>query len=312
MVPQPQSAANNALFLSPRSASTHACAHRIERFARDETATILLQGESGTGKTTIARQVHALSPRRTGPLQHVVLSALDDGVAGSELFGHVAGAFTDARSTRAGSFVSANNGTLFLDEIGKASPSIQAKLLHALEYGEIRPIGSDRTVRVNARIIAATNVDLMELVADGAFLPDLYARLATFRVVLPPLRERRADIPGLIDESLRRHARAAGYAEVPQIDPPLMDSLRRASWPNNLRQLDGTIHRLLLEADGAPCITIGHCTDELAYLGDERRSASSITRSQADLAIRASGSISEAARRLGVDRKTLRRIQRDG
>jgi sigma54-dependent transcription regulator len=202
------------------SSAYQAALLRLVRFARDDTAPILIEGESGTGKTTLARLVHAQSPRAKGPFQNVVLSALDDGIAASELFGHVAGAFTDARRTRAGHFVSANGGTLFLDEIGKTSLRLQSKLLHALEYGEIRPVGSDREVRVNSRVVAATNIDLTQLVSTNAFLPDLRARLMAFRVTIPPLRERRTDIPGLVVESVRHHARAARRKHS-RVRPPL-------------------------------------------------------------------------------------------
>lgn len=295
--------ANRSTF---RSASYQAALLRIERFASDVTAPILLQGESGTGKTMLARHIHAVSPRSHRRFQHVVLSTLDDGIASSELFGHVAGAFTDARRPRAGHFASANDGTLFLDEIGKSSHALQCKLLHALEYGEIRPVGSDRDLRVDARIVAATNVDLETLVADDRFLPDLHARLATFRVILPPLRERRADIPQLVNECVIRHAHAAGYGDRPTVHPELMARMQRAPWRNNLRELDATVHRLLLEANGAPCITPGHCTDELGYLATDNGDAGKLTVSHIDEAVSRTGSLSAAARLLGVDRKTLR------
>lgn len=296
-----------------RSAAYQAAILRLARFARDDTAPILLQGESGTGKTSMARSVHAASARGGGPFQHVVLSTLDDSLASSELFGHVAGAFTDARQARAGQFASANGGTLFLDEIGKASRALQAKLLHALEYGEIRPVGSDRNLRVTARIIAATNADLDRLVECGDFLADLHARLEAFRIMLPPLRERRADIPVLARECVQRHAAACGYGDrPPEIDEALMAALRRAPWPNNLRQLDGTLHRLMLEAEGAPVLTLGHCTDSLSYLATGRSDPRTLTAEQIERALAESGgSKSGAARRLGVDRKTLRRIMSD-
>jgi transcriptional regulator with GAF, ATPase, and Fis domain len=185
---------------NPSSAAFRKCVAQARRFAHDCDAAILIEGESGTGKTQIARLVHDSSPRRNAPFHDVVLSTLDDTLAGSELFGHVQGAFTDARQPRAGHFPSAHGGTLFLDEIGKASLAIQQKLLHAIEYGEIRPVGSDRRVRVDARIVAATNIPLSLLVDEGRFLPDLRARLDAFRIHLPPLRHRRGETPRPVEQ----------------------------------------------------------------------------------------------------------------
>jgi len=293
-----------------RSAAWQATQRKLTLFARDDTAPVLLVGESGSGKTWWARHVHEMSPRAKGPYQHVVLSTLEDSLASSELFGHVPGAFTDARYSRAGHFASASGGTLFLDEIGKASLTLQGKLLHAIEYNEIRPVGSDRQIRVSARIITATNVDLGELVDAGKFLPDLFARLATFRVELPPLRKRRADIPVLVLASVARHALAAGYSRPPTIDEALMSTFVRAPWPNNLRELDATVHRLLIEADGASCIGLAHCIDELSAFATPRGSPKQLTSEQVEVAIQRAGTISGAARHLGIDRKTLRLMRR--
>ena len=289
------------------SAAYNAVLSRIRRFARDDTAPILLQGESGTGKTRLARLIHELSPRAAGPFRHVILSAMDDGVAASELFGHVRGAFTDARQARIGQFASANGGTLFLDEIGKASPAVQARLLDVVESGRFSPLGSDRELCVNVRIVAATNIDLEELVERRQFLRDLRARLATFRIVVPPLRKRRADIPMLASECVARHAASAGYANgPPAIDPRLMAALRRARWPDNIRQLDATVHRLLLEADGAPIITLAHCLDDLAFLVTRGVDGAGLTLEQIDRAVATGGGLSGAGRLLGMNRKTLR------
>jgi transcriptional regulator with GAF, ATPase, and Fis domain len=240
----------------------------------------------------------------------VVLSTLDDTLAGSELFGHVSGAFTDARQSRAGHFVTANGGTLFLDEIGKSSLAVQQKLLHAIEYREVRAVGSDRDARVDLRIIAATNIPLERLVQEGKFFDDLWARLSAFRIILPPLRERRADIPILAEYYVDRHSGSCGYTTRPTIDRSLMLALQRAPWPHNLRQLDATVHRLLVDAEGAPVLTLEHCVDDLQHLRGDDRERCSLTPERVSHAIREAGSIAAAARMLGVDRTTLHRFQR--
>jgi len=290
-----------------RSAAYSGAMHRLALFAKDVTAPILLLGESGTGKTTIARRIHEMSPRAKGPFQHVVLSAMDDGISGSELFGHVVGAFTDARRPRAGHFSAASGGTLFLDEIGKASRVVQAKLLHALEYGTIRPVGSDRELAVSVRIVAASNVDLGFESDEGRFLPDLYARLAAFQVRLPPLRERRADIRVLVAQSVYRHFAACGYDVPPKLDDDLILALERATWTQNLRELDSTVHRLLLEADGAMQIGVSCYWPAAGGATDATDAKESSKRDRAKDAIRRAGGVTRAARMLGVDRKTVRR-----
>ena len=285
---------------------------QIRRFARDSSAAVLIEGESGTGKTQIARLLHAWSARARGPYHLVVLSTLDDALASSELFGHVAGAFTDARVNRAGHFATANGGTLFLDEIGKASLVVQQKLLHAIEYGEIRPVGSDRDLRVDVRVVAATNVSLSQLVADDRFLGDLDARLSSFRVRLPPLRERRPDIPVLVTHYVRTFSEQCGYEEPPDVDERLLNALVNADWPNNLRQLSATVHRILVDAEGASVLTLGHCTDDLEYLRDRGtvNGTRELTAADVDQAIARARSVSGAARILGVDRTTIYRFRR--
>jgi DNA-binding NtrC family response regulator len=299
------------VLLDFRSAAFTRALEELRRFARDPTAPILIEGESGTGKTLIARHVHAGSPRASKPFETVVLSALDDSLASSELFGHVPGAYTDARSARSGAFAMANGGTLFLDEIGKASSIVQQKLLHAIEYGEIKPLGSDRTLRVDARVIAASNLSLERLAASGTFLPDLFARLETFLVKLPPLRERRADIPLLVRHYAGAHGDRVGYPRPPEIDPELMMALQRAPWPHNLRQLQATMHRIVLEADGAPVLTLEHCRGALEYLVAHARDPQQITLGDIESALVTTGrNVSRAAELLGVDRTTLYRTRR--
>jgi len=282
---------------------------QLARLARHPSVPILLEGESGTGKTSIARWIHDNSPRAAGPSCAVLLAGLDDALAGSELFGHVTGAFTDAKSSRAGQFASASGGTLFLDEIGKASRAVQQKLLHAVEQHEIRPIGSDRSMRVDTRIIVASNVPLRQLVEEGTFLPDLSARLDVFRVALPPLRKRRADIPLLVMGAVARHAADCGYETEPAIAPELMRALQRAPWPNNLRELDATIWRLLIEAEGSPMLTLAHCPDALSHL--RLADTPPITRELLQDAVSKHGGVSAAARALNVDRTTIYRRLRD-
>ncbi|HKS05009.1 MAG TPA: sigma 54-interacting transcriptional regulator, partial [Gemmatimonadaceae bacterium] len=227
----------------------------LDRYARSGVP-VLIEGESGTGKTLLARRVHDQSPRVGRAYHAVALSSVDDTLAGSELFGHVVGAFTDARASRAGMFASAHGGTLFLDEIGKASPVVQRRLLHAIEAHQVRPMGTDRDVAVDVRIVAATNIPLATLVDQGSFLPDLYARLETFRVRVPPLRERQADIPDLVRDAVRAHSTECGYTTPPEIEPALLQALQHERWPNNLRQLDAAVYRLLLDAEGAGVLTL--------------------------------------------------------
>ncbi len=284
---------------------------QAERFARAGCVPILIQGESGTGKTQLARHLHRASARAGKPFQTVVLSALDDSLANSELFGHVSGAFTDARSTRTGHFASANGGTLFLDEIGKASLAVQQKLLHAVEYREIRAVGSDRDLRVDVRIIAATNVSLDALVREARFLPDLEARLSTFRIRLPSLRERRADIPILVEQCIRARARDYGYSRPPMVSSALVFALQRATWTNNVRQLDATVQRILVDAEGADPLTLDHCIDDLEYLrGAAAEGGMPLTVDRVSAAIERAGSVTGAARLLGVDRTTIHRFRR--
>jgi DNA-binding NtrC family response regulator len=236
-----------------------------------------------------------------------VLSTLDDNLAASDLFGHVSGAYTDARQSRPGCFSSASGGTLFLDEIGKASPSVQRKLLHAIEHREIWPVGTDRPVRIDVRLVAASNVPLEQLAAEGRFLPDLVARLNSFRIRIPPLRERLGDIPALVQQFLELRAPRCGYDElVPRFDQLLLDLFQTATWPNNLRQLDATVQRLLIHADGAPVITHEHLGDDIADLG-VRSEEQRLTPAHVREVVASTGSKARAARVLGVTRQTVHR-----
>lgn len=301
---------NSDYLLTARSPSFRRTLEALERYAPFERVTLLLEGEPGTGKTSLARFVHARSPRRDRPFHRVDLGAIDDALSASELFGHVPGAFTGATGRRHGHFVSADRGTLFLDEIGKASLQVQRRLLHAIENRELTAVGTDRPMKVDVRLIAATNVSLEDLVGRGEFLPDLLPRFGLFRVVVPPLRERRADIGPLAEGLVAQHAAGFGYepGAPPGLHPELLVALQEAPWPGNVRELVSTIHFLLVHGGGADTLTLAHCEGPLAYLTRHEPPAL-----RARQAVAESGSIVAAARRLGVSRSTIYRyLERDG
>jgi DNA-binding NtrC family response regulator len=212
--------------------------------------TVLVQGESGTGKEFIVRMIHDQSPRGSAPFVSVNCAALTETLLESELFGHVRGAFTGAIRDKAGLFEVAGNGTLFLDEIGEVAATIQAKLLRALQEREIRRVGGERTIRVNARVVAATNRDLKASVAAGTFREDLYFRLGAFIITVPPLRDRREDIPALVHEFLKRSSRRVGK-EVTVVSPEAMTALMNYHWPGNVRELEHAIERAVILARGS-------------------------------------------------------------
>ncbi|MEW6544341.1 MAG: sigma-54 dependent transcriptional regulator [Nitrospirota bacterium] len=224
------------------------------RLVADSQATVLLQGESGTGKELVARTIHQLSYRRDKPFVVVDCGSLPETLLESELFGHVRGAFTGATANKKGLFEEADGGTLFLDEIANTSQHFQAKLLRVLQEGEIKPVGSSRSTKVNVRVVSATNKDLHELVKARAFREDLYYRLAVLPLVLPPLRDRREDIPLLvrhfIEASCKRHRKP-----VRDVAPDAMQALVQAPWPGNIRELQHTIERVVVTAPG-PALTL--------------------------------------------------------
>ncbi|MBI3798749.1 MAG: sigma 54-interacting transcriptional regulator [Deltaproteobacteria bacterium] len=212
-------------------------------------SSVLILGETGTGKEMIARAVHAHSKRKAQPLIKVNCAALPSGLIESELFGHEKGAFTGATDRRIGRFELANNGTLFLDEIGELPPEVQVKLLRVLQEREFERVGGSKTIRVDVRLIAATNRDLTKLVADGQFRQDLYYRLNVFPVQLPPLRERPEDIPLLVHYFVTRYAAKIGrhLTRVPQ---QVMQRLAAYAWPGNVRELENVIERAVILSPG--------------------------------------------------------------
>ena len=219
----------------------------VERIAPTD-ANVLLEGESGTGKGLVAQAIHRRSPRATGPFLVITCSGFQDPLLESELFGHEKGAFTGATSVKQGLFEVADRGTLFLDEVGEMSPAMQAKLLQVLDSRELRRVGGTRVQRVDVRIIAATNKDLALEVRTGRFRDDLYYRLNVVGVVVPPLRERREDIPLLVEHFLKQLQVTAGKAKT--VSPEALQCLVQYVWPGNVRELANTIERLIILTPG--------------------------------------------------------------
>ena len=228
----------------------------------DAKASILITGENGTGKSMIARAIHARSGRRGGPFVEVACGALPDTLLESELFGHVSGAFTGANADKAGKFDLADGGTLFLDEIATATPAMQVKLLRVLQEFQFEPLGGTTTHSVDTRVILATNEDLSRSVSDGSFRQDLYYRINVVNIVLPPLRERAGDIPLLVDHFLREAVEACDR-EIAGFDQAALQTLQSYSWPGNVRQLENVIERAVLLSRGGPLLTAEDLPPEL-------------------------------------------------
>jgi DNA-binding NtrC family response regulator len=227
-----------------RSRAIEDIIRRAERVA-DTKSTVLITGETGTGKELVARAIHHRSAQRDMPLIKVNCAAIPESLLESELFGHVRGAFTGATTTKKGKFALADGGTIFLDEIGTMSPALQSKLLRVLQEREFEPLGSERTERVDVRVIAATNRDLRQMVADGRFQEDLFYRLNVIPIELPPLRERRDDIPALVEHFVRKHAQRTGR-RVERVDEAALAALQQYEWPGNVRELENTIERAVV------------------------------------------------------------------
>src|SRR5690606_34043105 len=287
----------------------------IERVGPSE-ANILITGEHGTGKEVVARWLHAASPRASRPLVIVNAGGLSEGVFESELFGHVKGAFTDAKTDRAGYFELADTGTLFLDEIGNMPPSQQAKLLRVLQTGEVQRVGSSRTRRVDVLVISATNVDIQKEVAEGRFREDLLYRLNTVEIHLPPLRERREDIPLLAVHFLRQQARRYGR-QVVAFEQDAMQALIAHAWPGNVRELEHTVERAVLLARGEQVRVEDLGLRARAPEGAARLEEMPLAEAEKHLIQQAlaryDGNVSRAAQALGLSRSALyRRLQQFG
>lgn len=283
----------------------------VERVGPSD-ANVLITGEHGTGKEVVARRLHAISRRHAQPFVAVNAGALAEGLFESELFGHVKGAFTDAKADRPGAFALADKGTLLLDEIGNMPPSQQAKLLRVLQAGEFSAVGSARTQRADVRVIAATNADLAAEVAAGRFREDLLYRLNTVEIRLPPLRDRREDIPLLASRFFTRTRERYGRP-FEGFAPEAMAALLAHPWPGNVRELEHVVERAVLLAQGdrieeldlalRPAATTHDRLDHLTLDQAERFVVERALR-------RFSGNVNEAAKALGLSRSALyRRLQ---
>ena len=281
-------------------------------------ANVLITGEHGTGKEVVAQMLHALSGRASRSLVAVNTGALPEGTFESELFGHVKGAFTDARTERIGRFELADGGTLFLDEIANVPPRQQAKLLRVLETGEMERVGSSKTRRVDARVLSATNADLRAEVEAGRFRADLLFRLNTVEIHLPPLRERREDIPPLAAHFLARYVQRY-RKQVQGIDSGAIQAMLQHPWPGNVRELDHTIERAVLMARGSQIETadLGLGASRVSGQvgqGLEEMSLESVESILIRKALqRSNGNVSQAAEALGLSRGALyRRMEKYG
>jgi DNA-binding NtrC family response regulator len=300
-----------------RSAPMRAVAKSVRQVAATD-ATVLILGESGTGKELIARALHASSLRCAGPFVPINCAAIPEALIESELFGHERGAFTGAAHSKPGLFKAAHGGTLFLDEIGELAPAAQARLLRALQDGEVRAVGASSSYRVDVRVLAATHRDLVQMIGAGSFREDLYYRLRVFEIGLPPLRERGDDIDLLVTQMLQQISARLGRGTL-AVDEQTLAFLRRYSWPGNVRELANCLQRAAILCDSG--------TIELEHLGLQPRAAGQMPVSAhspsdmnledyfRDFVLRHQKHLteSELARRLGISRKSLwQRRQRMG
>jgi DNA-binding NtrC family response regulator len=286
----------------------------ISRVAPSD-ANVLITGENGTGKSLIAQALHALSPRASHSMITVNMGGLSETLFESELFGHVKGAFTDAKSDRAGRFELADEGSLFMDEIANIPLNQQPKLLRVIETGEFERVGSSKTLHANVRIISATNANLVDEVAAGRFRQDLLFRLNTIEIALPPLRDRREDIIPLANNFLRMHAQRY-RKELVGFDETVRDRLMQHSYPGNVRELDHVIERAVLMARGTH---LKEADLGLTSGGGESKSLEDMSLEEVEASLikkalaRNNGNARKAAEALGLSRSAFyRRLQQYG
>ncbi|MEN6521581.1 MAG: sigma-54 dependent transcriptional regulator [Armatimonadota bacterium] len=309
---------DNVIGLSPEAQQAYVLAAKVA----DSSASVLILGETGTGKEYLARSVHYQSPRANGPFVKVSCAALPESLLESELFGHEKGAFTGAVARRLGRFELAHGGTLFLDEIGDTTPATQVKLLRVLQEKQFERVGGSETLAVNVRIIAATNRNLKEAIAEKTFREDLFYRLNVVSITLPPLRERQEDIPELVKHFVHKYNLDTGK-KIDNISPEGLSMLQRYPWPGNIRELENCIERAvifcqgsnilpqhLLIGDGSSAEALPAKPDALS--GDELRTLQEVEKEHVTKVLRyCNYNQTRAAQTLGIDRKTLRNKVRE-
>ena len=283
--------------------------YRLIDKAAETKVNVLITGESGTGKELVARAIHYNSPERSGPFVPVNCTAIPDTLLESELFGHVKGAFTGARSSRAGFFQIADGGTLFLDEIGDASLSMQGKLLRAIQNKEIFMVGSSRVQKVNTRILTATNMDLKSLVKRGLFREDLYFRLNIIEIALPPLHERGEDVLLLVQLFTQKLSKEMNRP-APRFSDKVLHIFKNYRWQGNIRELENLVQRLVVLADG-DLIDVADLPEQMRFTigrgrGFDRPLIEVEVEYISNVLSHVKGNKTKAAEILGIDRKTLR------
>lgn len=282
---------------------------RIDRAAQTN-ANVLISGESGTGKELVARAIHYGSYRAEAPFVSVNCTAIPDTLLESELFGHVKGAFTDAKSSRQGFFQIAEGGTIFLDEIGDASPGMQAKLLRVLQNKEINMVGSSQVQKIDTRIIAASHKDLKSMIPKGLFREDLYYRLDVINIAIPPLRERREDILPLVSFYLKKFSEEMELETPPTFTDNALQALRNHDWPGNVRELENLVQRLVVIVEGEN-IRVSDLPESMRFTVSQKHTQFKTLKESeeehiAHVLASVGGNKTRAAQILGIDRKTLR------